>query len=323
MKSRNTGKKLIKILFFFLLVTQICFAQWYHQSSGTTINLKGVSFYNLSNGIVVGDSGIILSTTNGGTNWTVTVSGNNKYLYAVSYKSGNWVAVGSEGTILRNGIIQTSGTTNNLLGVSFTDANMGTAVGWDGTILRTTNGGTTWTEQTSGTTERLEDVSFTDANNGTVVGFGGTILRTTNGGTTWTEQTSGTNNWLSSVSFTDADNGWAVGWNGTILHTTNGGVSFIEEEQIDEVPRTYFLSNNFPNPFNPSTKIKYSVPQSSNIILKVFDVLGNEIETLVDEEKPAGKYEVEFDASTLTSGVYFYQLDAGDFVQTKKMILLK
>jgi photosystem II stability/assembly factor-like uncharacterized protein len=236
-----------------------------------------------------GTGNTILRTTNGGTTWTE----------------------------------QTNGTLRWLNGVSFTDANIGTAVGWDGTILRTTNGGTTWTEQTSGTTERLEDVSFTDANNGTVVGFGGTILRTTNGGTTWTEQTSGTNNWLSSVSFTDADNGWAVGWNGTILHTTNGGVSFIEEEQIDEVPRTYFLSNNFPNPFNPSTKIKYSVPQSSNIILKVFDVLGNEIETLVDEEKPAGKYEVEFDASTLTSGVYFYQLDAGDFVQTKKMILLK
>jgi hypothetical protein len=288
-KSRNTGKKLIKILFFFLLVTQICFAQWYQQNSGTTEELLGVSFTDANTGTAVGWGGTILRTTNGGTTWTE----------------------------------QTSGTNNWLNGVSFTDANMGTAVGWRGTILRTTNGGTTWTEQTSGTTERLEDVSFTDANNGTVVGFGGTILRTTNGGTTWTEQTSGTNNWLSSVSFTDANNGWAVASNGTILHTTNGGVSFVEEEQIDEMPTIYFLSNNFPNPFNPSTKIKYSIPQSSNVVIKVFDILGNEIETLINEEKSAGTYEVKWNAENLPSGVYFYQLNAGEFVNTKKMILLK
>ena len=86
---------------------------------------------------------------------------------------------------------------------------------------------------------------------------------------------------------------------------------------------SYFLQQNFPNPFNPITKIKYSVPQTSRIQIKIFDVLGNEIETLVNEEKSVGTYELTWNAANLSSGVYFYQLRAGSFVETKKMILLK
>ncbi len=84
-------------------------------------------------------------------------------------------------------------------------SNSGTAVGNDGTILRTTDGGTTWKQQTSGTTEDLYDVSFTDSDNGTAVGSDGTILRTTDGGTTWTRQTSGTTETFYGVSFTDSE----------------------------------------------------------------------------------------------------------------------
>jgi hypothetical protein len=83
------------------------------------------------------------------------------------------------------------------------------------------------------------------------------------------------------------------------------------------------MEQNYPNPFNPSTKIKYSVPQSSNVVIKIFDVLGNEIETLVNEEKSTGTYELTWYATNLPSGVYFYQLNAGSFVETKKMLLLK
>jgi hypothetical protein len=83
------------------------------------------------------------------------------------------------------------------------------------------------------------------------------------------------------------------------------------------------LLQNYPNPFNPSTTIKYQIPELSFIILKVFDVLGNEIETLVDEEKTAGSYDVDFDAVTLPSGTYFYRLQAGSYIETKKMILIK
>jgi len=88
-------------------------------------------------------------------------------------------------------------------------------------------------------------------------------------------------------------------------------------------PTAFSLFQNYPNPFNPSTKIKYSIPQSSNVVIKVFDVLGNEIETLVNEEKSTGTYEVTWYAEQLPSGVYFYQLKAGSFMETKKMILLK
>jgi hypothetical protein len=101
---------------------------------------------------------------------------------------------------------------------------------------------------------------------------------------------------------------------------TGDGVTGVDEELQ---PLTYKLDQNFPNPFNPSTKIKYSVPQPSNVTIKVFDILGREIETLVNEEKPIGTYELTWNAANLPSGVYFYQLKAGNYKAVKKMILMK
>ena len=85
----------------------------------------------------------------------------------------------------------------------------------------------------------------------------------------------------------------------------------------------YSLSNNFPNPFNPATKIEFRIADFGFVSLKIYDVLGNEIAILVNEEKPVGSYEVEFDASSFPSGIYFYQLRAGEFIQSKKMSLIK
>jgi len=99
------------------------------------------------------------------------------------------------------------------------------------------------------------------------------------------------------------------------------GVVGVKDEE--SLPTEFVLEQNYPNPFNPSTKIKYSVPQTSEVQIKVFDVLGNEIEILISEEKSVGNYELNWNATNLPSGVYFYQLRAGDFVQTKKMLLLK
>jgi len=90
-----------------------------------------------------------------------------------------------------------------------------------------------------------------------------------------------------------------------------------------EIPGDYYLKQNYPNPFNPSTKISYSIPEISFVTLKVYDILGNEIATLVSGEKPAGNYEVEFKAENNTSGIYFYSLTSGAFTETKKMILLR
>ncbi len=94
-------------------------------------------------------------------------------------------------------------------------------------------------------------------------------------------------------------------------------------EQLTDGIKTYSLSNNYPNPFNPSTTISYSVPEIEFVTLKVYDVLGSEVATLVNEEKPVGSYEVEFEAADLPSGIYFYRLQAGSFVESKKMVLMK
>ncbi len=86
------------------------------------------------------------------------------------------------------------------------------------------------------------------------------------------------------------------------------------------------MEQNYPNPFNPITKIKYFVPLTNstlNVTLKVYDILGNEIVTLVNEAKSEGIYEIQFNASSLVSGIYYYQLRSGNFVQTRKMLLLK
>ena len=94
-------------------------------------------------------------------------------------------------------------------------------------------------------------------------------------------------------------------------------------EGEDVLPSEYFLNQNYPNPFNPSTKISWQSPVSSWQTLKVYDVLGNEVATLVNEFRNAGRYEIGFNASKLSSGVYYYQLRAGSFIETKKMIYLK
>ncbi|MFB3055680.1 MAG: T9SS type A sorting domain-containing protein, partial [Ignavibacteriaceae bacterium] len=124
-----------------------------------------------------------------------------------------------------------------------------------------------------------------------------------------------------------------------IQHTVHGfsGTLIVDKPIISgattpqAVPEEYTLFQNYPNPFNPTTKITFYIPQLSFVTLKVYDVLGNEIATFVNEEKPTGSYEVEFNTSDLPSGIYFYRLQAGDpsiksrqsFVETKKMLLLK
>jgi hypothetical protein len=95
------------------------------------------------------------------------------------------------------------------------------------------------------------------------------------------------------------------------------------EENETAQPTEFSLSQNYPNPFNPITTIQYQIPKRSNVSLKVYDIIGNEIAELVNEEQEVGYYDAEFNAARLSSGVYFYRLQAVDFIQTRKMILLK
>jgi hypothetical protein len=115
--------------------------------------------------------------------------------------------------------------------------------------------------------------------------------------------------------------GWTVEkwrYNGTLPSFTTG-----VEQMGEAVPTGYALSQNYPNPFNPSTTIDFSLPASGFVSLKVFDLLGREVATLVNEEKAAGSYRATFEASSLPSGTYFYTLKSGSFSEVKKMTLLK
>jgi len=110
---------------------------------------------------------------------------------------------------------------------------------------------------------------------------------------------------------------------GCIISGITYGNLLVSVKDEKSLPTEYFLSQNYPNPFNPITTIKYQIPDLSFTSLKVYNVLGNEITTLFNEEKSAGRYEVEFDATGLPSGIYFYRIRAGSFVETKKMVLMK
>jgi hypothetical protein len=108
------------------------------------------------------------------------------------------------------------------------------------------------------------------------------------------------------------------------------GLGILKKESITDIKETqsiiidrFDLQQNYPNPFNPLTKIRFGIPQAGFVTLKVYDILGNEIATLFNEEKLAGSYEVDFDASGISSGIYFYKLQAGSFAETKKMVLIR
>lgn len=106
-----------------------------------------------------------------------------------------------------------------------------------------------------------------------------------------------------------------------LIGSTDPNFTAVNETVVK--PKEYNLSQNYPNPFNPTTQINYSVPKTSLVTIKVYDILGKEVATLVNKEKTAGNYPVQFNATSLSSGVYFYRLQAGDYIETKKMILLK
>ena len=121
--------------------------------------------------------------------------------------------------------------------------------------------------------------------------------------------------------FIDKANGWVVGSNGIILHYHDPVTDADEED--DQFPSKFVLMQNYPNPFNPLTTIQYSIPESGDVSLKIFNTLGEEIVNLVHEYQQLGVYKVNFDATDLSSGIYFYRLTAGNNFETKKMILLR
>jgi ligand-binding sensor domain-containing protein len=155
--------------------------------------------------------------------------------------------------------------------------------------------------------------------------YGDGVWRSTNLGNSWSQINDGLSSGAYYVLSLGIDNQYIFAGTGasSIWRRPLSQVVTESEEETNLQPEEFSLSQNYPNPFNPSTTINFSVPSSEFVALKIYDVLGNEVVTLVNEEKPAGSYEVNFSAEGLTSGIYFYKLLAGTFIETKKMILIK
>jgi photosystem II stability/assembly factor-like uncharacterized protein len=251
--------------------------------------LLGTSFVNASTGFICGDGGLIARTIDGGFSWQTIMIGGSDYFEE---------------------IVMTSATT-------------GYAAGKFGRVLKTTNSGSNWFAQNTTTNDWLLDLYFINSNSGWACGMNGRVVYTANGGESWATQYVPTISTIRQVHFLTTDTGYAVTDNGMILKTYNAGNPIGIIQTNTEVPAEYSLAQNFPNPFNPSTTIKFSLPKSSFVTLKIYDNIGKEVAILIDQNVGSGNYEYEFDAGVLGSGIYYYRIKADDFVETKKMILIK
>jgi photosystem II stability/assembly factor-like uncharacterized protein len=193
-------------------------------------------------------------------------------------------------------------------------------------VLRTMDAGNTWESfkifdylQTIFSGCSIDFINESDGYAGT---WDGRIFKTSDAGETWIEEEFPSAMPIYAIDFVDVKRGWSFGSTGTILKRDPNSTN-ISIDQISAQIKNYSLSQNYPNPFNPSTVISYQLPISGKVSIKVYDILGREIVALIMEEKPAGNYEVEFDGTVLPSGIYFYRLQAGEFIESKKMVLLK
>lgn len=305
---------------------------WTSQPSPTSDNLLTTYFITSTTGWAAGINGTIIKTTNGGTSWFNQSSGISSSIYSVKFRNVNSGFFVSDNGLLfkttnggNNWEWKDVGTTNHLYSVYFVTDNIGWTAGNVGVIYKTTDAGENWFFQAQ-TGLPLNEIKFVSPLVGIAAGSAGKTGRvyfTSNGGTSWDLDTS--NNLCNSVygvsttypSFTISGTG------GMILKRSNGFPTNISQNIISEI-RDYNLFQNYPNPFNPSTKIKYSVRENNQSVrLRVFDNLGKEVSELVNEKLNAGVYETEFDGRNLSSGVFYYKFETNDFVETKKMILLR
>jgi hypothetical protein len=289
-------------------------------------------------------------TTNGGTNWnsitcpgvTGAASAQNSIVvidalfYGFGLNAGTsrvrYTSDGGSAWVTQSTVI----TGAFMSGFAFsTDKQRGIAISSASlpNIAKTTNANT-WTTQNLGTgfsgygtVKWIEGTNVIYISAATATG-GSHFKRSTDGGLTWTAMTTSPSAAyaISHMEFYKASNGTIYGFaaagDGSILKLVDniltGGVN-----NNGNVPTEYKLEQNYPNPFNPTTTINYSIPKGSEVKIVVYDMLGHEINTIVNEFKTTGNYSVVFDASNLASGIYYYKISAGDFKDTKKMILVK
>ena len=218
--------------------------------------------------------------------------------------------------------VQTSGPTGGAvqsIAVSDTDVFAGT---YYGGVFLSTNYGTTWSAVNSGLTNTDVQCLAVSGANVFAGTKGGVFLSTDNGGS-WNAANSGLNNSdVRSIAISGTNLFAGTYYNGAWKRPLSDMITAIERIATD-LPTHFNLQQNYPNPFNPSTTMSYTIPKESFVTIKVYDLIGREIKTLVSENKPAGNYSVNFNGTNLPSGIYFYTIRAGSFMQTKKMVLLK
>jgi photosystem II stability/assembly factor-like uncharacterized protein len=270
-------------------------------------------FYSSSRGFAVGGNldlvGVVWQTTNGGQNWFATGVCPEPVLDLHAFDSMNVIGV-------------------------YGDVDFGICG-----VIRTTNGGENWTFNSLEIFGQPTALSFRTPREGWApLGFAGTMMYTTDAGRTWETERVPQGKAVYDLAFTDSEAGYAVGDSGVILKYDPTVVPV--EENLPTIPVTPGVSQNYPNPFNPTTEISYQTPEVGHITLKVFDILGREVATLVNEQKSPGTYTVQWDASGsasgvsskgavpagrqgYASGVYLYRLQSGGFVVTKKMLMVR
>ena len=302
---------------------------WETYTTNTNSGFSYLSFINSQTGFASTLLGEIYKTTNSGVNWNLVCNFNGTFYNDICFFNEN------TGLIIKwmngnNAILMTTdggSLWNNvfipdcaLYDLYFTNSKTGFASG-SSKIYKTNDGGYNWQMLTSFSSGFMN--SITSKNNYVwSCGSYGKIMYSSNNGANWKFQNSKTNQTLSSIFFLDTNIGYVCGNSGFIGKTTNAGIVFISKIS-SEIPNKIYLEQNYPNPFNSSTNIKFHVSEKLYVQIKLYDILGKEIMTLINESKSPGSYEITFDASSLTSGIYFYRLTAGEYSETKKMIMIK
>lgn len=297
---------------------------------------EGVFFINENTGWFAGTGEKILKTTDGGQTLDSTYIFWGT-LWDIYFKDVNTGIISATGNLFKT---TNSGQdwfeTNIPLGGSFPlfrkvsviEDTYCWMVGNSRRVYRSTDFGSNWIIlDTIDFDYSIIGVEFGSPVTGWAGGTFGNLFKTTDGGYNWhLENTLGDQRFWASLTFKDSLFGWGCGGGGKIFHTTTGGQTLVNISNHNEnTPGDFILNQNYPNPFNPGTKIIFDIPGSvkGSVKLKIYDALGKEIAVLIDKPLAPGSYEYDFNANNLSGGVYFYTLSAGEFKETKRMMLVK
>lgn len=247
-----------------------------------------VYFLDINTGFYVRDTGMVYKTTDAGLNWT------SRYLSTSFQYSKD---------------------------IKFININTGFIVCDSGKIFKTSDQGFSWLPNASPVAQNLYSIFFPNGFTGYITAEH-TVLKTTNSGNYWFTVFGFPADTLFSSYFLNANTGYVCGDEGRVYKTTTGGIVGIKQIS-SQIPKEFSLFQNYPNPFNPSTNIKFAVAKATNVKISVYDALGRETETLVNEFIAPGLYEVQWDAVRFSSGIYFYKILTNEYASVKKMSLIK